>query len=47
MTAPMTHDNPEHAAIREGVAKVCEGFPGAYWRDLDARRAYPTDFVNA
>jgi alkylation response protein AidB-like acyl-CoA dehydrogenase len=33
--------------IREGVAQVCAKFPGAYWRDLDARRAYPTDFVNA
>jgi alkylation response protein AidB-like acyl-CoA dehydrogenase len=37
----------EHAAIREGVAKVCAEFPGPYWRDLDARRAYPKDFVNA
>jgi len=37
----------EYSAIREGVAKVCAGFPGAYWRDLDARRAYPKDFVNA
>ena len=33
--------------IREGVAQVCAKFPGAYWRDLDARRAYPTDFVKA
>ena len=37
----------EHAAIREGVAEVCAQFPGAYWRDLDARRAYPEAFVNA
>ena len=37
----------EHADIRDGVARVCAGFPGSYWRDLDARRAYPTDFVNA
>ena len=37
----------EYAAIREGVAKVCADFPGAYWRDLDARRAYPMDFVAA
>ncbi len=37
----------EHAAIREGVAEVCAGFPGAYWRDLDARRAYPDAFVKA
>ena len=37
----------EHAAIREGVAQVCAHFPGAYWRDLDARRAYPETFVAA
>ena len=37
----------DHAAIREGVAEVCAGFPGAYWRDLDARRAYPEAFVSA
>ena len=37
----------EHAADREGVARVCARFPGAYWRDLDARRAYPDAFVEA
>ncbi|WP_337184057.1 acyl-CoA dehydrogenase family protein [Shinella sp.] len=45
----MTNFDPtaEYAAIREGVAKVCADYPGAYWRDLDARRAYPREFVNA
>ena len=45
----MTSFDPtaEYAAIREGVARVCAGFPGPYWRDLDSRRAYPIDFVNA
>ncbi|MCA3437481.1 MAG: acyl-CoA/acyl-ACP dehydrogenase [Rhodobacter sp.] len=37
----------EFTAIREGVANVCAAFPGAYWRDLDARRAYPKEFVDA
>ncbi|MFN5826926.1 MAG: acyl-CoA dehydrogenase family protein [Rhodobacterales bacterium] len=37
----------EFTAIREGVANVCAAFPGAYWRDLDARRAYPREFVDA
>jgi acyl-CoA dehydrogenase len=37
----------EHAAIREGVAQVCAQFDGVYWRDLDARRAYPENFVAA
>ena len=45
----MTSFDPsaEHVAIREGVAEVCARFPGAYWRDLDRRRAYPEEFVNA
>ena len=45
----MTSFDPtaEYTAIREGVANVCAAFPGPYWRDLDARRAYPTDFVAA
>jgi acyl-CoA dehydrogenase len=37
----------EHAAIREGVAQVCAEFDSVYWRDLDARRAYPEAFVAA
>ncbi|MDR0807729.1 MAG: acyl-CoA/acyl-ACP dehydrogenase [Gemmobacter sp.] len=37
----------DYAAIREGVAKVCADFPGSYWRDLDSRRAYPSEFVQA
>jgi len=37
----------EHTAIRDGVAQVCAQFQGPYWRDLDARRAYPEEFVRA
>ena len=37
----------DHAAIREAVAKLCAGFPGDYWRKLDAVRGYPTEFVTA
>ena len=45
----MTSFDPtaEFSAIRQGVARVCAGFPGPYWRDLDTRRAYPKDFVDA
>ena len=43
----MFEPSAEHAAIRDGVAQICARFPGAYWRDLDARRAYPEDFVKA
>ena len=45
----MTSFDPtaDYADIRAGVARVCAAFPGTYWRDLDARRAYPKDFVDA
>jgi acyl-CoA dehydrogenase len=36
-----------YADIREAVAKLCAGFPGPYWRELDREMAYPTAFVNA
>ena len=35
------------SAIRDEVAKLCARFPGAYWRELDAKRAYPSEFVAA
>ena len=49
MTTAMTHmvlgeDFPE---IREAVGRNCKNFPGEYWRELDAERAYPSAFVNA
>ena len=48
MTTAMTHmvlgeDFPE---IREAVGRICENFPGEYWRELDAERAYPSAFVD-
>ena len=33
--------------IREAVRRLCARFPGAYWRELDRERAYPTEFVRA
>ena len=41
----ISHDELE--AIRDSVRALCEQFPGAYWRDLDAKREYPTAFVKA
>lgn len=37
-------DFPE---IRDAVARICEGFPGAYWRRMEDERAYPEEFVEA
>jgi acyl-CoA dehydrogenase len=33
--------------LRSEVRAVCDRFPDAYWRDLDARREYPEAFVAA
>src|SRR6201999_432730 len=37
-------DYPE---IREAVRRICANFPGSYWRDLEAKEAYPSEFVQA
>jgi alkylation response protein AidB-like acyl-CoA dehydrogenase len=37
----------DHDDIREAVRRLCEGYPGAYWRDLDRAMAYPAEFVDA
>ncbi|WOI57809.1 acyl-CoA dehydrogenase family protein [Palleronia sp. LCG004] len=36
-----------HEEIRDAVGKLCQDFPGEYWRKLDETRAYPTEFVEA
>lgn len=36
-----------HEDVRAAVRKLCEGFPGEYWRKRDAERIYPAEFVNA
>jgi alkylation response protein AidB-like acyl-CoA dehydrogenase len=38
----LDEDYPE---IREAVARICENFPGEYWRRLEAESAYPEEFV--
>jgi alkylation response protein AidB-like acyl-CoA dehydrogenase len=37
----------QHQDVRDEVAKLCQQFPGAYWRELDREMAYPTRFVEA
>ena len=36
-----------HPDLRSGVRDLCKAFPDSYWRELDARRAYPEAFVHA
>ena len=44
LSIPLGDDYPE---IRESVRKICAGFPGEYWRRLEAETAYPKAFVDA
>ncbi len=37
----------DYADIRNAVSKICDDFPGEYWRKLDADSAYPEAFVKA
>jgi alkylation response protein AidB-like acyl-CoA dehydrogenase len=51
----MQHDHQQAAIpldagwvdIREGVKRICDGFPIPYWVQLDHAAAYPTAFVAA
>ena len=36
----------DYADLRAAIAKLCEQFPGEYWRKLDAESGYPEEFVN-
>jgi acyl-CoA dehydrogenase len=33
--------------LRDPVRRICQRFPGEYWRRLDEAREYPTEFVRA
>jgi len=35
----------EQKGYREGVRALCTKFPDSYWRELDARKRYPEEFV--
>ena len=35
----------DHQEIRDAVARLCAGYPGEYWRELDRERSYPTAFI--
>ena len=40
-------DAERHGEIREGVRALCAQFPPGYFREIDAKRAYPEAFVDA
>src|SRR5260370_36129350 len=41
-TVALGEDYPE---LRESVRKICERYPGPYWRNLETEQAYPTEFI--
>jgi alkylation response protein AidB-like acyl-CoA dehydrogenase len=44
LNIPLGEDFPD---IRAAVRRICEGFPGAYWRACEEKQDYPSDFVEA
>jgi hypothetical protein len=49
-TTAIPSDHPyarTHPEIRDAVRQLCSKFDGAYWRELDRQRTYPTAFVKA
>ena len=42
VTMELGEDYPE---LRDSVRRVCERYPGEYWRKLDDESAYPTEFI--
>ncbi|MCH1491395.1 MAG: acyl-CoA/acyl-ACP dehydrogenase [Luminiphilus sp.] len=40
-------DQAGYGDIRAGVQRLCEQFPGVYWREKDEQRSYPVEFVDA
>ena len=42
VTVALGEDYPE---LRESIRKICEGYPGTYWRGLEDEQAYPTEFI--
>jgi acyl-CoA dehydrogenase len=46
VATPRTSDQ-NYPEIRAAVFRLCQTFPGEYWRKLDRERAYPEAFVQA
>src|SRR5277367_6150115 len=44
-TATMVALGEDYPELRDSVRKICERYPGEYWRKLEAEQAYPTEFI--
>ena len=47
MSEPSLALGEDFPDIRAAVRRICENFPGAYWREREAREEYPDAFVRA
>ncbi len=47
MSATMVELGEDYPELREAVRRLCAGFPGDYWRGLEEREGYPTEFIAA
>jgi acyl-CoA dehydrogenase len=47
VTTDLTDTDDLHRSLRQSVRDICERFPDPYWREIDAARAYPEEFVRA
>ena len=45
--SPVREQNELHQQLSNAVTDLCRNFPDAYWRELDSKRAYPEEFVQA
>ncbi len=36
----------DYVEIREAVRRLCDAYPGEYWRNLDRNDQYPAEFIN-
>ncbi len=45
--APHIDLGEDYPFLREPVRRICEKFPGEYWRRLDEAQEYPHEFVDA
>jgi acyl-CoA dehydrogenase len=44
---PSARNTDLHQELKAAVRDLCRNFPDSYWRELDTKRAYPEEFVQA
>ncbi|HVA93685.1 MAG TPA: acyl-CoA dehydrogenase family protein [Candidatus Dormibacteraeota bacterium] len=47
MTRSKNLHNETHEELKSSLRELCRDFPDPYWRELDGKRAYPEEFVQA